>query len=137
MRAARGLWLLKDWVGKRVVQKHKNSPLYNEGRSVPGSGENFSIYRVERVEGRRLWLKDEEAGHTGWADIDAVVPLDRAIAFFTDQLRACPCDGFLLISRAVMWTDQENYDRALEDCDEAISLDPQSYTYACRGKVWI
>ena len=84
----------QEWVGKRVVQKHKILPLQNNGRAVPVSGEDFSIYRVERVQGRRLWLKAEAFGPGGWADLDEVVPLDQAIAFFTDQIQAYPQDVF-------------------------------------------
>src|SRR4051812_32424998 len=84
----------EGWVGKRVVQKYNNFPVRVDGRAVPGSGDRFSIYRVDRVEGGRLHLEGDGGAVGGWGEAGQFVPVDEAIAFFTDRIRKRPDDVF-------------------------------------------
>ncbi len=127
----------KDWIGKRVVQKYNNFPVRVDGQPVPGSGERFLIYRVERVEGDRLWLKAEGEGIRGWAAIGQVIPIDQAIAFFNDRISAHPDDAFPHFMRAGLWMDQNELDRAVEDCTEIIQLEPGARSFVDRGNLWL
>src|SRR5260370_29135678 len=45
-----------DWVGKRVVQKFRQFELRIGNQVVKRSGKDFVYYRVERADGRLLWL---------------------------------------------------------------------------------
>jgi hypothetical protein len=47
------------WVGKRVVQKHKNLTLRIGNQVVDRGGETIEFYRVEQTNGPRLRLKAE------------------------------------------------------------------------------
>jgi tetratricopeptide (TPR) repeat protein len=129
----------KDWVGKRVVQKYNNFPVRVDGEPVLGSGEKFSIYRVQRVDGGRLWLKaegeGEEAGGSG--AVGQFVPVDQAIPFFTARIHSHPDDVFSYVMRASLWEDQNEFDRAVEDYTEIIRMEPQPGAYIGRGNAWL
>ena len=127
----------QDWVGKRVVQRYNNFPLRVDGQAVPGSGERFLIYRVERVEGGRLWLKAEGERIRGSAAIGQIIPVDQAMAYFNDRIRAHPDETFPHFMRAGLWLDQNELDRAVDDCTEIIRLEPGARSYLDRGNLWL
>lgn len=63
----------------------------------------------------------------GWIDRSDVVPQDDAIEFFSQQLRDKPT-AVRYASRARVWNYRGEYDRAIDDCDEALRLDPDCAT---------
>ena len=78
------------WVGRKVVQKQVKFNL-KIGNQVVDRKCRIEIYRVMRTEGPWLWLK--ATGLEGWALAADVVPLDKAIDYFTQQTRPprrCP-----------------------------------------------
>jgi tetratricopeptide (TPR) repeat protein len=56
---------------------------------------------------------------------DQVVSVERAIAFFSDQLREHPDDAFARVIRAELWLDRDEPDEAMADCNEAIRINPK------------
>jgi tetratricopeptide (TPR) repeat protein len=123
------------WLGKRVVQRYWDFQLQIENQVI--DPQRLHIYRVERVNGPRLWLKAEGQGLSGWALADQVVPVEQAIAFFTDSIRANPGDPYGYMMRAVIWREKKELDIALGDYSEAIRLDPtNAYVYNSRGATW-
>ena len=48
------------------------------------------IFRVERVKGAALWIKDEKSSAAGWVTPDWLVPYDEAI----DYSRGDPSQPF-------------------------------------------
>jgi hypothetical protein len=79
------------WVGKRVVERYPVFRLRIENQVI--DPKRIEIYRVEQVNGPRLWLRAEGKGTSGWAPADQVVPVEQAIAFFTEYVRANPGDS--------------------------------------------
>ena len=61
--------------------------------------------RAAWSDGRRLWLKAEGWRQTGWALADQVIPLEQAMAFFTDRIRSNPQDAFAHAVRAGLGLD--------------------------------
>jgi tetratricopeptide (TPR) repeat protein len=122
------------WIGKRVVQKHRGFQLRIENQVIEPKG--LATYRVEQVNGPWLWLRAKEL--SGWAPADQVVPIEQAIEFFTDYIRANPGDPHGYTLRAtIWWREKKELDIALADCNEAIRLDPaKGYVYGNRGIVW-
>jgi tetratricopeptide (TPR) repeat protein len=127
-----------EWVGKRVVEKFSNFALRIDNQVVERSQMEIHIYRVEQFNNGRLRLKAEGVGLAGWATVNDVVPVDDAIDFFTDQIRANPNDVFSYIMRALIWSDvKKELDIALGDLNEALRLDPKlALAYSNRGIVW-
>ena len=72
-----------DRVGQRVVAPAGGLTLRDDRGAVAGVGEKGQVYRVERADGRRLWLRAEGKDLGGWATADEVVavapPVDRAV----------------------------------------------------------
>ncbi len=126
-----------DWVGKRVVQKYNNFPVRVDGQAVPGSGDRFAIYRVDRVEGGRLHLEGDGGAVSGWGEAGQFVPVDEAIAFFTDRIRKRPDDVFSHVMRASLFESRNDYAHAVEDYTEIIRIEPQPDAYIGRGNAWL
>ena len=124
------------WVGKRVVERYPGFRLRIENQVIDPKG--IRIYRVEQVNGPWLWLKAEGRGLSGWAPADLVVPVDQAIAFFTDSIRASPGDSHGYVMRALIWRqERKEVDLALGDLNEAIRLDPTvADLWTARGLAW-
>jgi hypothetical protein len=119
-----------DRVGQRVVQKARDFSLRDDKQAIVGDGKRIQVYRVERVDGARLWLKAEGTaeGSGGWAAADQVIPLDKAVAFFTDRIRTNPEDGFSCLMRAAIRTGAiersgDPFDRPLFERDPFADLE--------------
>jgi len=124
------------WIGKRVVQRYRGFQLQIDHQVIDPKA--IKTYRVERVNGGWLWLQPENGGVSGWAGAGQVVPVDQAIAVFTDDIRANPGDPHGYIMRATIWRqDKKELDNALFDMDEAIRLAPtDAAAWQSRGLAW-
>ncbi len=127
-----------DWAGKRVIPRSRTFVLRLDDEPVEASRKVIAIYRVERVDdGPSLWLQAEGHRLRGSAKPDEVVPVERAVEVFSDQLRAHPQDAFPYLMRAFVRHDQGELDAALRDYDQAIRLDPRSTPALCnRARAW-
>ncbi len=84
----------QQWVGKRVITKSvaglqlSSQAVNNEklGNSAADSRTLGRVYRVERVSGPWLALKDENSSAAGWVTADGVVLYDQAIDYFTSEI---------------------------------------------------
>ena len=96
----------------------------------------LKTYRVEQVNGHWLWLRSDELA--GWARADQVVPVEQAIAYYTDYIRDHPDEAFGYSMRATLLLDEKkDLDAALNDYAEAIRLDPTTdAVHANRGNAW-
>ena len=119
-------------VGRRIVDDEKIET------SASGGWRNLSrIYRVQRVNGDWLWLQDEKSGAAGWVTADWVIPYDRAIEYFTDEISLNPYNAAAYNRRGHIWRDKKEYDMAIADYGEAIRLDSGNEVGWCsRGLAW-
>jgi tetratricopeptide (TPR) repeat protein len=136
-----------DWMGRRVITHY--GTVLKVGRAVVDDakrGQNLAVsgrekrevrvYRVRAVNGPWLWLVAETGGARGWAKVEQVIPIEQAIDYFTDQIRANPSSANY-VSRGRIWKDRKEYDIAIADFNEAIRLDPNSdAAYNSRGVAW-
>jgi hypothetical protein len=78
-----------NWVGTKVVTKYQ-APIHVAGQVVDKDNliEILHIFEVERVDGDRLWLKAGKI--SGWPLASDVIPFDKAIDFYTDEIKAKP-----------------------------------------------
>ena len=127
-----------QWLSKRVVEKIANFKLRIGSQDVEGSGKTIEVYRVEEVNGDWLWLKAEGKGLGGWAKTNEVVPVERAIEYFTNHIRSCPSEPHGYMMRAALrCKETKDFDLALSDCNQAIRLAPRDPSvYSNRGTVW-
>jgi hypothetical protein len=98
-------------VGTRVVMKHP-TPL-RAGPQVVDDGSTFRVYTVERADGGWLWLVSGSV--RGWVPAGEVVPFDRAIDFYTQELRADPANASTYNTRGLVWQEKGEPDHAQDD----------------------
>src|SRR5262245_14074489 len=88
------------WVGTRVVETDGG---FRRQIGAPAiDPRSINIYRVGQVIGPWLSLEAEGISLSGWAPADQVIPVDQAIAFFTDYIRANPGDPHGYTMRAII-----------------------------------
>jgi Flp pilus assembly protein TadD len=109
-------------VGTKVVTKKKAS-LRIDGQVVDDDSV-FRVYTVEKVEGNSVLLKAGSV--SGWVESDGVVPFDRAVDYYTDQIREQPARAYLYYRRACVRGAKGEHTRAIADLDEPVRLDPKN-----------
>jgi tetratricopeptide (TPR) repeat protein len=86
--------------------------------------------RVRSVSGRWLWVSN---GVPGWIKNTDVIPLDKAIDYFTAKIDAYPTEARWRYARAVAWTNKGELDIAIADYTELIKLRRLPAFYHVRG----
>ncbi len=121
------------WVGKRVVQRAEAFSVEAEGKAVNGGKTRIETYRVEKVDGPRLWLR--ASGLEGWANADEVVPVEGAVAHFNGFIREHPDDPFGYTMRAtIRHKIDHDLEAAMVDYNEAVRVAPAaSHVYNNRA----
>ncbi|HMB04412.1 MAG TPA: tetratricopeptide repeat protein, partial [Isosphaeraceae bacterium] len=107
-------------------------------QASPGGGERKiqRVYRVQKVDGPWLWLAAESRGSSGWVQAEQVVPIDQAIDYYTNEIRA-NLDSSTYATRGSIWLDKHEYDIAVGDFNEAIRLDLRNEAaFVGRGNAW-
>lgn len=127
------------WVGRRVVQRSKNfSPKINDdGSDHPQGRSRIDIYRVQRVEGGRLYL--HAPGIDGWTTPDEVVTVEQGIDHYTQVIRDEPDDPHGFTMRATLHHRiRRDLDAALQDYDGAVRVAPNAaHVYNNRANVHV
>ena len=101
-----------DWVGKRVVPRDRDFVLRIDDEPVEPSRKAIAIYRVEQDRGRPDALARGRGQRlSGSARIAEVIPVERAVDFFTDRIRVDPRDAFSYAMRALVRQDREGIRR--------------------------
>ena len=124
------------WLGVRVVQKSQDFGLKIENQVV--ERRRFILfYKVEQVSGDWLWLRAEGKGFRGWVRADDVVPVDKALEYFSERIRQNPSDAFAYMMRATVRHDKMQLNQAVDDYNQAIKLDPaHAWVFNNRGIAW-
>ncbi|HVX09941.1 MAG TPA: tetratricopeptide repeat protein [Pirellulales bacterium] len=109
--AGRGL------VGTHVVSTPDEVRFVDAAGKPLGTARGGTVLDVLDAKGEMLRVD------RGWIHRKDVVPQGEAIEFFSQQLRDNPTSvGYA--SRARVWNYRAEYDQAIDDCDEALRLDP-------------
>jgi tetratricopeptide (TPR) repeat protein len=120
------------WVGKRVVVKYKQPLRFGQIAVEP---KEYRAYTVTRVQGDQLLLT--AGGMSGWVRTDAVVPLDQAVTFYTQEILRNPRSWNAYLYRGFVWDVKHEYDKAIDDYSRAIELYPWwANTFNNRGWTW-
>jgi tetratricopeptide (TPR) repeat protein len=70
------------------------------------------------------WLLVRSNGRRGWVPMCEVVPLADGVEFFTGRIRAEPRNASHYLRRGAVWVEHGEYEKAANDCSQAIRLDP-------------
>jgi tetratricopeptide (TPR) repeat protein len=123
----------KEWIGQRVVPKQRAFKL-RDAEGAPEHAGKLAIYRVDQVKGNSLALTPD-GGPVGWADAGQVVPIEQAVAFFSNAISKSPRDPHNYAMRAmILLLERDDAEHALADCEQAIRLDPNfAFARGIRG----
>jgi tetratricopeptide (TPR) repeat protein len=117
-------------VGKRIVAKRIDVPVQvqtPDGQEHPAHGLIDAISAVEAEDGNRVRVT--QIGMKTWLSKNDVVPLDRAIEYFTARIADNPKDAYGFATRAIVLEDRQAYDSAIADHGKAIELEPARAVY--------
>ena len=122
-------------IDQRVVPTQRTFKL----RDADGGAERaakIAIYHVEQVKANSLLLTPD-GGAGGWADAGQVVPVEKAVEFFSAAIGKSPRDPHNYAMRAmVLLLERGDPAHALADCESAIRLDPKfAFARGIRGAV--
>ena len=106
------------------VQRTPGFCLWDADKKITPSAAGF-VYLVEQSDGNRLLLSDLNEGLRGWTPAGAVVPLDQAESFFSQQIKSNPRNAFAFLMRGVARYENDDLDHAVADLDEALRLEPK------------
>lgn len=121
------------WNGLKVVTKYARAIRF-ENRTVD-DGTRFRVYKVEKNDDGILSLVSGEV--KGWIWASDVVPYDKAIDFYTDEILDNPNNASAFNWRGLLWSEKGNLDQAIADFDAAIKINAgKHYPYNNRGLVW-
>ena len=111
----------QDLVGRRVVAKYPGFKLIFEKKVV--HHDEWAVYRVKEVAGKKLMLEIPGRGLRGWALSKDVIPVENAIKFYTAYIRSNPLDPYGYVFRGTFgWREANDLELALRDFGEAIRL---------------
>jgi tetratricopeptide (TPR) repeat protein len=116
------------WVGQTVIVKFGGVPYgqvnANTGAFVNTGRLHLMYHKVEAEEGG--YVRVREDGVSGWVEKRNVVPLNEAVAFFTEAIQTRPTNAAYL-QRAAAHQLTGDLKAAIVDCGEAIVLTPTDY----------
>jgi len=124
------------------VQKSADFSLLDGDTKVPPSGVGC-VCLLERSQGDQLLVRIRSQGLRGWAPASALVPLNHAETFFSQQISTNPRDPFAFLMRGVVRFENDDLDHAFADVNEALRLDPKyvaalverAYLWQCRNRL--
>ena len=144
------------WTGLKVVTRYAQ-PIRVENRTVD-DGSRFRVYTVESEDDGILTVASGEV--RGWIWATDVIPLDKAIDFFSGELRSTPNNTPAYHWRGLVWREKgdlekaradevmsiysrgmaglasRDYAKALADFDASIALDPQ-FVLGYNDRAWL
>ncbi len=106
----------------KVLLKSPNHAVKDADQVIPLK-RYLTFYTVERVEGDRVRLST--GGRECYAQASDLIPIDQAIAYFTDRINRNRRDVFSYLMRSMVEADQRQPDKARADLNEAIKVDPK------------
>ena len=120
--------------GMMVVGRSADFVL-RDGKKVVHVATPFDTFRVGRVQGDRIHLHAD--GREGDARAGEIVPIEKAEAYFSEQIKANPHASHAYLMRSVIGAaSRRDWAGALPDCEHAIRLDPKNpWAYLVRGEI--
>lgn len=121
----------------RAIVAAPYSPQLKVGDKVVGGWSTMECL-IERTQGDWAWIHTED-GKEGWVRSSEVVPLAKAIDYFTQKIEADPRNAGWRQTRAVAYQRQGKLDEAIADITAAINLAPADleHYYNARGNFYL
>jgi tetratricopeptide (TPR) repeat protein len=127
-----------DRVGEQIVVTTPNAALRSRNDTT-GTVAAGTTLVVKHVEGDWFWVVHQSRAGVvkGWINRADVTASSRALDFFNEALGRNPTAG-AYAGRAKIWREKGEFDRAIDDCNRAIFLDPaMADAYNTRALAWM
>jgi len=128
-----------SWVGRVVVMKETGVKF---GHTDSKTGQEVYVGTLDKMMYKVLadqegWLRVQHNDKKGWFRKDKAVPVEDAVAYFSEQIAANPKNLLAYAHRAAALVWKGDIDAALQDYDEAIRLNPKAApAWNNRGAAW-
>ncbi len=117
-----------SWAGKTVVLTRPGVRLEiadgEKASPKPAGVARDLAFQAEKEQGGRLRLRSRR--QQGWINKADAVPVERAVAYFTERLARDPKDSHAYTARGLALLADGKPDKALADFDQAIRLNPKA-----------
>ena len=124
-----------NWVGRRCLAKSLTVSVYDGSRVIGTAKELDPVFQVVQVDGS--WLAVHGTAIAGWVRVDDVVPLDVALAYFSDLIRREPNNLPAYTARGIAAKEQGDFEQSIADHSHVMQYDPKpSAAYLNRGNAW-
>lgn len=118
-------------VGRRVMTIEWAAE-FRLSKDIVGIVELGKVYTVDGVNGNWYHFR----GKHGWMKKDFVIPVEKAVSFFTSEVNQSP-EAKNYHHRGIAWRERGEYEKALRDIDFAIKINDQEASYHnSRGTVY-
>jgi tetratricopeptide (TPR) repeat protein len=119
-------------LGQRVVIKYKQPLRFGLVTVEP---KEYRAYTVSQIDGDQFLLT--AGGVSGWVRAADVVPLDQAVAFYTQEIARNPSSWNAYLYRGFVHDVKHEFDDAIADYTRAIQIYPYwANTFNNRGWSW-
>jgi tetratricopeptide (TPR) repeat protein len=120
----------ESWKGKTIIIKAGSVPYFAQDADGPpmllGNLRHLSYKVLDDKDGK---VRVSQAGLEGWADKKDLLPMDKALGFFSGMIRDNPEVAHFYSRRAAIYRYLGDIDKALADQDDSIRLDPGEPAY--------
>lgn len=115
---------------KHVVVTPPQAQIHDENQQPVDTVHAGTVLDVLGTQGDKVLV------NRGWLPAKDVIPYHEAIEHFTTEIAREP-SAVAYAARARVWCYHGDYGKALDDCNEALKLDPDSaLAYSRRGRAW-
>jgi tetratricopeptide (TPR) repeat protein len=116
-----------SWEGKTVILTRPGVSLQlRDGEKIaPKTSGVARDFMFQVLKDEKLHLRVSSRRQQGWIAKNDAIPLDQAVAYFTDKMARNPKDSHAFTARGLALMSK-NQDKALADFDKAIQLDPKA-----------
>jgi tetratricopeptide (TPR) repeat protein len=106
------------------LQKTPELFLWDGKKQIVPSAAGF-VYVVEQNDGQRLLVSDLNEGNRGWTSPSAMIPVEKAVEYFSGLIKIAPQNAFAYVMRGVARVESDDLEHAAGDFAEALKVDPK------------
>ena len=127
------------WRGRRIVTRRPDVEIVLggdlSGRRSARARVGDDVLKVIQAQDENLLIR--LAGREGWLKKNDAVPLEEAVAYFSEKIKRDPESSYLYNKRGTIWSFREQYDKALDDFNTALRLDRYNVAaHTNQGMIW-
>lgn len=119
----------EEWIGRKFMPKSRAKYMQED---IEISHQEIALpLTISEIKDDWIWVGK------AWIQKQHVVPMEEAIAYYTEYLKTNPNDIWAYTARGISLEQKGKYDEAIMDYTKSIQLDPHyARAYNNRGTAW-